>query len=272
MAIQLSEKSPAVCGLAFRVVLGLAVAGAGIFAFERTSAAATIHFVAPAQHAAEEAPVEQMTAEEATPSTVSLTGNESDAILPPTDEAAFAEGMVDLAALASFAQAAAEEIQGDAVEDMSRPFRPITQVTADAALPQGLTPGQPGSETEGVQPSPIPQFGDARLWRGWAMIDYQWSATMMCHRPLYFEEVNLERYGYTVSPIIQPAISSAHFFLTIPILPYKVLAQPPRECVYTLGYYRPGSPAPRRWHHVNWDPTAATLEGLLVTGLVFAIP
>jgi hypothetical protein len=86
--------------------------------------------------------------------------------------------------------------------------------------------------------------------------------------------VNLERYGYTVSPILQPAISGAHFFLTIPTLPYKMVVQPPHECVYTLGYYRAGSRAPRRWHHMDlvWDPTAVAVEGLMVTGLVFLIP
>jgi hypothetical protein len=269
MAINFFQKSPAVGGLAPRVLLCLAVAAAAqLVALQRRSAAEeSIHFVAPSQADAEQAP-----AEEATPSTVSI-AEAPDVETPALDEESTSAGeMIDLAALASFAQAAVEEIQGAPVEDASRPFRPITQITANAALPEGLLPGQAGSEQAGAEPSPIPEFGDARLWHGWAMTDYQWSATMLCHRPLYFEEVNLERYGYTVSPIIQPAVSAAHFFLVIPALPYKIVAQPPRECVYTLGYYRPGSPAPRRWHHVNWDPTAATVEGLLVTGLVFAIP
>jgi hypothetical protein len=216
------------------------------------------------------------------PSSVSIAGtNADDAPAPSLQSESAVEpvtadenGMVDLASLASFAQAAAEEIEGEPldVQDASRPFRPITQVTANAMLPPGLLPGQPGTEVEGAEPYPIPEFGDPRLWHGWAETNFNWFATAMLHKPLYFEEVNLERYGYTISPIIQPAVSGAHFFLTIPILPYKIVAQPPRQEIYTLGYYRPGSPAPRRWHHVNWDPTAATVQGLWVTGLVFAIP
>ena len=64
----------------------------------------------------------------------------------------------------------------------------------------------------------------------------------------------------------------AHFFLTIPTLPYKMVVQSPRECIYTLGYYRAGSRVAAPLAPPPWDPTAATVEGLVVTGLVFLIP
>jgi hypothetical protein len=187
---------------------------------------------------------------------------------------------IDFAALANFSQvtpAAPEEIVGAPLPEDPQlldtsSFRPITQVTVNTALPAGIFPGGPGVEQAGVPTPPWPRFEDARFWGGWAETNYQWSATMLCHRPLYFEQVNVERYGYTVSPILQPAISFVHFFATIPTIPYKMVVQPPRECIYTLGYYRAGSPAPRRWHHLTWDPTAATVEGFLATGLVFLIP
>jgi hypothetical protein len=187
-----------------------------------------------------------------------------------------AHALFNPAGLANYAQAPAEDPEEIAAEegDVTRIFRPITQLTASVAAPDGLLPGQPGTEQPGFTPSPPLNFPDARLWRGWARTDYGWAATGLCHRPLYFEEVNLERYGYTLSPVLQPAISGAHFFLTIPTLPYKMTRQCPRECVYTLGHYRPGSPAPWRKHCMDlaWDPTAATVQGLIVTGLVFAIP
>lgn len=186
---------------------------------------------------------------------------------------------INFAALANFAKApgAAEEIVGNPQPEGPQlvdtgSYRPITQVTVNVALPAGIYPGGPGVEQAGVPTPPWPTFEDSRFWGGWAETNFQWSATMLCHRPLYFEEVNVERYGYTVSPILQPAISFAHFFATIPTIPYQMVVQPPRECIYTLGYYRAGSPAPRRWHHLTWDPTAATVEGFLATGLVFLIP
>jgi hypothetical protein len=182
---------------------------------------------------------------------------------------------IDLAALASYAQVAPpEEIHAAEVREVERPFRPITDIGVNAALPEGDWPGDVADAREEGTPPEQTEFYDPRLWGGWAQSNYQWAATSLCHRPLYFEQVNVERYGYTVSPILQPAISGAHFFLTIPTLPYKMVVQPPHECVYTLGYYRAGSRVPRRWHHMDlvWDPTAVAVEGLLVTGLVFLIP
>jgi hypothetical protein len=72
---------------------------------------------------------------------------------------------------------------------------------------------------------------------------YTWTASALCHKPLYFEETQLERYGHTAG-IFQPALSGAHFFVNIAVLPYKMGINPPHECRYALGYYRPGSCAP----------------------------
>jgi hypothetical protein len=223
--------------------------------------------VAAAGQVAADEPIQIIALPEVKPSTVSI----AEALATPAIAVPeFAP--LDLATLANFAQPAAEEIVEPAAEGAPRPFRRITEVTIDAEFPAGALPGDPGTEPEGYIHSPRPKIDDARLWRGWGEVDFEWSATALCHRPLYFEQVNLERYGYTVGPYIQPVISGAHFFLTIPTLPYKLVAQPPRECVYTLGYYRAGSRVPRRWHHVNWDPTAATVQGAVATGLVFLIP
>jgi hypothetical protein len=169
----------------------------------------------------------------------------------------------------------AEEVAppaGEPSERDRRLYRPITAVTVNAELPSGLSPGQPGSEVDEPATPPTPQFGDARLAGGWPITDFNWAATGMYHKPLYFEEVNLERYGYTVSPVLQPLISGAHFFATIPVLPYKMTTHPPCECYYTLGHYRPGSCAPRRWHHEPWDPLAASVQAGVVVGLVYIIP
>jgi len=80
--------------------------------------------------------------------------------------------------------------------------------------------------------------------RAFAPITYTWTASGLCHKPLYFEDVQLERYGHMCGPWLQPFASGAHFFLTVPILPYKMGLELPNECRYTLGYYRPGNCAP----------------------------
>lgn len=80
--------------------------------------------------------------------------------------------------------------------------------------------------------------------RQWLPTTMTWKASGLCHKPLYFEEVNLERYGHTAGPFAQPVLSTAHFFVNIAVLPYKMGIHPPNECQYALGYYRPGNCAP----------------------------
>ena len=80
--------------------------------------------------------------------------------------------------------------------------------------------------------------------RCWAEITYMWKASALCHKPLYFEDVALERYGHSWGPFLQPIMSGAHFFGRLPVLPYCMGLKTPGECVYTLGHYRPGSCAP----------------------------
>jgi hypothetical protein len=108
--------------------------------------------------------------------------------------------------------------------------------------------------------------------RGWPGLVYQWDATALCHRPLYFEEINLERHGYGCCACLQPLASAAHFFGTVPALPYCMADECPCECVYTLGHYRPGSCPPWRCHWPSWDPLAAAAEGGVITGMIFLIP
>ncbi|HEX6960958.1 MAG TPA: hypothetical protein VF175_03770 [Lacipirellula sp.] len=151
-------------------------------------------------------------------------------------------------------------------------FRPITEVAADATRPEGLLPEQVLEQPGRDEADELPEVGDPRLQAGWAENSFEWSATKLCHGPLYFEEVNLERYGYQCRPCLQPFVSGAHFFLTVPTLPYQMTVHPPRECIYTLGHYRPGSRVPWQRHHLPWDARAAAVQASVTTGLVFLIP
>ncbi len=84
-------------------------------------------------------------------------------------------------------------------------------------------------------------FGDEDyLARSWQPTTLTWKATGVCHKPLYFEEPQLERYGHTTGHFVQPLLSGAHFFLNLVALPYHAGINPPWECQYPLGYYRPG--------------------------------
>jgi len=108
--------------------------------------------------------------------------------------------------------------------------------------------------------------------RQWPQITYNWKAAALCHKPLYFEQVHLERYGHSWGPYVQPIMSGVHFFGTVPLLPYKMGIRTPTECVYTLGYYRPGSCAPYLIDPVPFTWRAALFQGATATALPFIIP
>ena len=103
--------------------------------------------------------------------------------------------------------------------------------------------------------------------RDWAEITYMWKASALCHKPLYFEDVHLERYGHSWGPCVQPIISGAHFFGRIPVLPYCMGLKAPNECVYALGHYRPGNCAPYMIDPVPFTWRAALYQ----TGGVFGV-
>jgi hypothetical protein len=147
--------------------------------------------------------------------------------------------------------------------------RPLGQLTIGIQLPSGELPiDRAAACWEQLQSA----GGLTAAQRMWPLQTYSWNATCLAHRPLYFEEINLERYGYGCCECLQPFASAAHFFGTVPALPYCLAADCPGECQYTLGHYRPGSCPPRRCH---WPPPSA-LGGLGAagawTGLVFLIP
>jgi hypothetical protein len=108
--------------------------------------------------------------------------------------------------------------------------------------------------------------------RDWIPSTFAWHASALCHKPLYFEQVQLERYGHTAGPLRQPFISGAHFFLSIAALPYKMAINPPHECQYALGYYRPGSCAPWMIPPVPLSLRGAVAETSFILGGVHLIP
>jgi hypothetical protein len=110
-----------------------------------------------------------------------------------------------------------------------------------------------------------PQF----VARNFSPTLFTWKASGICHKPLYFEDVQLERYGHSWNPIVQPFVSGAHFFVSVPLLPYKMGLRPPHECVYTLGYYRPGSCAPYMFEPIPLSLRAAAFEAAGATAFAF---
>jgi hypothetical protein len=94
---------------------------------------------------------------------------------------------------------------------------------------------------------------------------------IFAYQPLYFEEVNLERYGRNCGAL-QPAVSSLRFFATIPLLPYAMTTYHPsttytRKWPYEAGW---GAPRVREFEPLKLKPSL--VQAGAITGLVFVLP
>ncbi|MDA7903840.1 hypothetical protein N9B31_09285 [Mariniblastus sp.] len=103
--------------------------------------------------------------------------------------------------------------------------------------------------------------------RNWAPQTYAWQASALCHKPLYFENVQLERYGHTHGPLRQPIHSVAHFFVSLVTVPYQTGIHPVNECQYALGFYRPGDCAPWLKDPIPFSLNGAVRQALVTTGV-----
>lgn len=146
--------------------------------------------------------------------------------------------------------------------ESSEPMHRITEITNDIDL-----------KDHKIVPKscPLAPVGEAFPAREFAGTNVTWTASNLCHNPLYFEQPALERYGHTIGPL-QPVLSGAQFLATIPAMPLLMAIDPPNECQYALGYYRPGSCAPYKWSPIPYSTRGAIVEGGVATALVFLIP
>ncbi len=141
-----------------------------------------------------------------------------------------------------------------------RDLKPINQITHRIAAEPGLFPQECVLSDEPFVP------------RNFACTVFTWKASALCHKPLYFQQAKLERYGHTFGPVLTPVLATGHFFVSVIALPYKIGMNPPWECMYPLGWYRPGSCAPYTLGPVPISLRGAALQGLVTTGLWFLFP
>jgi hypothetical protein len=108
--------------------------------------------------------------------------------------------------------------------------------------------------------------------RSYTAATVTWRASGLCSKPLYFEDTQLERYGHEHGAFAQPLISTAHFVGNTIFLPYKMGINPPSECKYALGYYRPGNCAPWTIAPLPLSLRGAAIQGSLIGGAAMVLP
>lgn len=131
----------------------------------------------------------------------------------------------------------------------------------------------------GACPPGDAQLCPEELWQGGPYLPrmfegslFTWTASNLFHNPLYFEDVQLERYGHSYCCVVQPFVSVGRASAQLVLLPYQMGIDPPCKRDYALGYYRPGDCAPKLCYQPPLSLRGALLEGAAVTGLVFLLP
>jgi hypothetical protein len=156
---------------------------------------------------------------------------------------------------------------GEQAQECREALKKLREDSIDSIALDIRVGGRPGSD----YPCECRLEGETFQPRRFATTMMTWKAAGYCHKPLYFEDWTLERYGHSHGAL-DPVFSAAHFFVTLPVLPYKMGVELPWECVYPLGYYRPGNCAPWMVPAVPISCRGAAVEAATVTGLVFLLP
>jgi hypothetical protein len=166
------------------------------------------------------------------------------------------------------------------VLEHTKPVKGVTEVTVrlapatpelrDAA--QRLNQNRPSSVYVDFN---APEYTDVSLI-GWTPSCLYGQYLFLCHDPLYFEDIGLERYGEETCHLAQPFVSGAKFFAAVPMVPYKwavnVDAADHGEhfaCDHH-GQLRPGAAEGAYFPPFRAAPAAFTAG--LVTGLFFMLP
>lgn len=148
----------------------------------------------------------------------------------------------------------------DSASGRPNPDRPVSSLNASIRHNEGELPSNLAAPHLAAEGTFFDMVGHGRPWM---VSQYEWDAPATRHLPLYFEEPNLERMGYTCccnphctecescwwqEDYVQPFVSAIHFYGQVAIVPIRVFCEPPAEPVYTLGVDRPGSPVCYRSH------------------------
>ncbi len=151
--------------------------------------------------------------------------------------------------------------------DQDRFTRRVAEVPLDIRPTEGVMPESvAGPElTENANP------GYLGANAGEPMAVCSWTPWTICYRPLYFEDIALERYGCSFG-IVQPGVSFVRFLATVPALPYKMTVHRPRSCVCSNGFSRCGDVPPPGYGVRKIRLDAALIEAAVVTGIVFILP
>lgn len=116
-----------------------------------------------------------------------------------------------------------------------RGFKPLASIAARLTPPSGPVPADATAELFPRTPRAFPAGHE----RGWEGVEFAWEPAVLAYHPLYFEDYELERFGKSRRPRVQPWASGAHFFGSALTLPLRAVWTRPGACIVDVDPCRP---------------------------------
>lgn len=139
-----------------------------------------------------------------------------------------------------------KSIKTEGITALQKPLSPfdiLKKTDAISSTPDGRSRIESFSP-KSMQLNNLQNTPDPRYLKHWPANHASWVSPAFCYKPLYFEQINLERYGIGYSCPTNTLVSGGRFFADATLLPVKLLKNPPHSCECTLGHRRPGDCTP----------------------------
>jgi hypothetical protein len=107
--------------------------------------------------------------------------------------------------------------------------------------------------------------------RFWPKFDEVVEPAYVCHRRLYFEELNAERYGWDFG-IFQPFLSAGYFYWDVATMPYHAFTAPCRKFDCSASKCLPGDPVPYLIYPPDLSVTGTVAQGATIAALIAIFP
>lgn len=139
-----------------------------------------------------------------------------------------------------------KSVKTEGITALQKPLSPLDilkKTDAISSTPEGR-PRIGSFSPKSMQLNGLRNTPDPRYLRHWPANQASWASPAFCYKPLYFEQINLERYGIGYSCPTNALVSGGKFFADATLLPVKLFKTPPHSCECTLGHRRPGDCTP----------------------------
>jgi hypothetical protein len=148
-------------------------------------------------------------------------------------------------------------------------------VQSDESLQERIRQETRGRERRPMERSVFPPdpvlSHDTFHGRSWEPMNMEVAPYYVAYRPLYFQQINAERYGWDFG-VLHPVLSATVFLKDFILWPYHFATAPCRRYEFNSGYCLPGDPVPAMLYPPELSVTGFFAEVGTILALVAIFP